>query len=71
MVTSAILQVYDLVKLHFNMQAVQITQSSGPVHQGGKYSMLIGCVMVVVEARVQAEVDVGGFPVHFMDQYNM
>jgi hypothetical protein len=42
MVTAAILHDYDLVKLQFNMQAVQIAQSSGPVHQGGEYSLLIG-----------------------------
>jgi hypothetical protein len=66
MVTAAILHDYDLVNLQFNVQAVQIAQSSGPVHHGGRYRKLIGCVVGVMGARVQAEVDVGGFPVYFM-----
>jgi hypothetical protein len=46
LVAIAILPECDLEKLQFVMQAVLITESPGCVHQCGKYSMLVGEVLV-------------------------
>jgi hypothetical protein len=44
------------------MQVVVIVQRSSPVHQCGKYNMLVG--VVVVEPSVELPVSMGRFTVH-------
>jgi hypothetical protein len=49
-----------------SLQAVFITESSGPVHQSREYSLFIGWVMMGIDIGV--EIGVCGLAVHFVSQ---
>jgi hypothetical protein len=55
-----------LQERQLHMQALLIAQSSGPMHQCGKYSLLTG--WVVLGRGVKVEVGMGSFTVHSMVQ---
>jgi hypothetical protein len=57
----------DIPQKHqFSLQAVVITESSGPVHQSREYHLFIGWVMM--EFGVAVEIGVCGLAVHFVSQ---
>jgi hypothetical protein len=55
-VTVAVLPEGGPQKLQFSMQALLITKGSGPVHQHGVYSLLVGRMVVRIGVEVEISV---------------